>query len=433
MAVIKTQIAVSLVALLGSISTWAEGQNGITGSLQVKSEETDNALKSAENELSERQDSIGGSAAAYYENELLVLDSRYSVNSRRYLEDSQPDRTSTLGATSLRFGKTYNIAELLLSHSRDKVLSSADLADLEKNNDEREIILVQPTLHTSNDSANVVFVQASATDVKYRFEEGRNSSRRGLTTGWQRAISAVDSVALSLAQSDIEFDAAPQANYQMQVATLNYAAKLRSLQYLIELGQSRTNADVGDGYSEPYYNGQLMFENGYNQINLSVAQKISDSSFGSGASTIDASVGQGDIGSNKQEQILIRSADANWTTAIICGQCKVSLQINSTDRKYLEENRKERTIGIEAGFAYLISPAAGLGVRVNRREQTFSQVVPDGRTDFTLDSLNIYFNYKFVNNINARLSLIREEQVSENLTQKYDEVAAGLSVSYTFR
>ena len=430
----KARIAVSLVALMGSVGVWAEGQNGLGGSLRILSEETDNALKNSVDEFSERQDVISANAVAIYENDLVALDANYSISNRRYAKDSQAERTSTLGNTELRLGKDHNLFELLMSHSIQKVLASAELVDLEENNDERQILTAQPMLHTSRDSANVLFVQGDLTDIDYRFEEERNSSRKGGSAGWQRALSSVDKLILAATHTDVEFDLAPQANYQMQTATLSYGAKLRQLSYLIELGQSRTESDAGVDQSKPYYSGQLNFDTGYNQYMLSASQKISDSSYGVGARGIDDS-GEPptDSGSRNQEQMLVRLAEASWTTTLLCDRCRVSTQLYGNEREYLGVKREERSIGASIGLSYRLSNASTIGIKANRREQTFLQVVAEDRDDFTLDSINMYYNYQFANSLSARLLLSQEEQTSEDLTREYNEFRAGISLAYTFK
>jgi len=433
--VIKARIAVSLVALAGSITAWGqEGTNGIGGSLRVSSEETDNALKTPADEVSERQDTISAGAVAIYENDLMALDSRYSLSNNRYSEDSQEERTSILGSTQLRLGKDHHLVELLMSHSRQKVLASAELVDLEENNDERQILLVQPMLHTSRDSADVLFIQGNMTEVDYRFDETRNSSRTGGAAGWQRALSPVDNIGLVANFTDVEFDTAPQANYQMQMFTFNYGVKLRRLSYTIDLGHSSTEAESGDDHSAPYYSGQLNFDTGYNEYSLSASQKMSDSSFGAGSIDIDGGEAPpGDTGSPNQEQMLVRLVEAGWVTAALCERCSVSVHVVGSEREYLGVKREERSVGATIGLSYQLSNAATFGIRANRREQKFAQVEAENRENFTLNDVNVYYNYQFANGISARLLLSQEEQTSEDLAREYDELRAGISLAYTFK
>jgi hypothetical protein len=432
---IKAQAAISLVALLGSISTWAEEKNGIGATLRLLSENSDNALRTSVDEFSERQDSASADLAALYENDFLALNSRYSVSNNHYAEDSQEDRTSVLGSSEFRLGKSYQLAELVISHSSEKVLSSAGLINLDQNNDERQTLVVQPILHTSNDSANVFFVQGNATEVNYRFDELRNSSRQGFVGGWQHAFTAVDTLSLSATQTDVEFDALPEVNYKMRVVTLNYSAKLRRLQYLLEVGHSSTDSEAGRDQSEPYYRVEANFENGYNQYRLTASQKISDSSFGAGVSGFDQSPPgeMGDVGSINQEQMLVRLAEASWTTAVLCSRCELSLQLTSDDREYLDSLRHEELLSANLGVTYLLSNAARLGVKLNRREQSFARIASESRSDFTLDGVSMFYEYRFANGISTRLIASQNEQTSDDLARVYKEGRVGMVVTYRFK
>lgn len=429
---IKAQVAISLVAFLGSLSAWGADKNGVSATLRLLSENTDNALRVPVDEISERQDTASADLAALYENDFLALNSRYSVSDSRYAEQSQEERSSALGSTELRLGKSYQLAELLVSHSRAKVLASAGLNNLDQNNDERQTIVVQPILHIGSDTADMFYVQGNLTDVEYRFDELRNSSRQGFMGGWQHAFTAVDTVSLSATQTDVEFDAVPQVNYKMRVVTLNYRAVLRRLQYLVEVGHSSTNSEFGKDQAEPYLSIDVNFANGYNQYRFSASQKISDSSFGAGVSGIENEP-TGDVGAINQEQMLVRLAQAGWSTDALCARCNFSLQFTGDEREYLESLRKEQSLDASMGLTYELTNAARCGVKVVRREQTFARVVNENRSDFTLDSANIFYEYRFNNGLNTRLSASQSEQVSDDLAREYKEGRVGVALSYQFK
>ncbi|QEY11299.1 hypothetical protein [Cellvibrio sp. KY-YJ-3] len=399
--------------------------------ISLSAQQTDNALKTQTDELSEQQNQLMASAFALYNNEYIALNSDYAVSQMRYEKDSQEERTTTIGKTDFVLGKPHNPFDLKISHSLQKLPKSSAALELESNTDEKQILSVQPGFRTRITGADNFFINANATEVEYRFEEQKNSSRTGVSTGVIHAFSAVDSLSVYLTQSDVEFEFNPDVDYSQTMAVVALETRLRKINYRIELGQSRTDSSRLGKSDDPYYAVQMNYDAGHHQLGLAFNQQITDSSRGFDANAAPGEIpGGSDVTADQLDQVLLRHAELRWSTSVLCGRCDFYLSVYRDEHQFQSLERDEERLGGALGLGYQLSRSATLGFNASRVENKFAATVND--SEFTLDQITVYYNYAFAGGFNLRLFAAEYERSSVDASNEYQELRAGATIGYRF-
>lgn len=427
---------VSLLALViacANASAVEEKQQTYGAILSATTEQSDNALRAPENEISERQDTLQAGVFALYENDLIELDTNYAAAKKYYDKESQRDRDSLTGRTSFKIGKDHHLVDLRVLHVRQKQLVSADAIDLEENQDEKQILTIQPSFHTRITPTDTFFIQGNATDVDYRYQTLSNSQREGATTGLQHSFSSVDLLGIFISHTDVDFEFLPELDYRMQSYAVSYAAQLRKLQYKLELGQSKMQSQFDkddEADTNPYYLITASYATGYNQWDLSVTEQSSDSSMGLGDNAFGEDSGFGDSGSNKPDRIVLKRAQLSWRTTALCDRCTLNLSGVAEEREYLTQERQEQSNGVALGVGYNLSRSANIGARIQLRQQEFEGKSPI--EDFDTTQIGVYYSYNFAGGTSVRLFASEFERKSDSELQDYTELRSGITLSHRF-
>lgn len=423
-------IAACTSATAAAAPTAPAGQD-FGATLSLSAQHTDNALKTETDKLSEQQNELAASAFAIYNNEYIALDANYAVSEMRYEKDSQQARTRTIGKTDLVVGKTHNPFDLKISHSIQKLPKTSTALDLEEETDEKQILTVQPGFRTRITGADNFFINASATEVEYRFEEQKNSSRTGGSVGIIHGFSAVDSLSFYVTQSDVEFEFSPDVDYSQTMAVLAFDTRLRRLSYRIEAGQSRTDSSRLGQNDDPYYALQANYDAGLHQLEFSANQQITDSSRGFSASDVPGEISGGsDVTAEQLDQVLLQHMQLRWSSTALCERCTSYISVFRDEHEFQSLARNEERTGGALGMAYQLSRNATLGLNATRTEQRVDASANEG--EFTLDQLTLYYSYAFSGGIRLRLFGMQYERSTEDNLGDYEELRAGITLGYNF-
>lgn len=404
--------------------------DGYFGSISASAVRTDNGNKSVDNKISELQEQYDLHLGASYENTIGKFEADYAASHRDFSENSQPNKSTLEGHSSLQLGGQSHLAELLVEHSRQTLLNKADSLDLTSNQDEREVITVVPGLNWHLSPANVIFLKGDFSDISYLENELNNSTRAGANLGVLHKITEVDSVQFRLQSTEIEFEYFPASNYSLRSATINYSASLRQLSYSLQVGGNQSETEVGEKYTAPSYLAALTFKSGVNTFGLNIAQELTDTSFGSGNKNTTDGSNSSDGGIGQSSQINRRSADAHWTTTALCDRCTLMFNVQQTRDQYLfnDKNATERGAGITGN--YLISNAATMSVRLTQSEHKFPDITMGVNYKSTVATLE--YSHRFGRNFNVKASYSDEKRVDDNASTGYREKLIGLNLSYSF-
>jgi hypothetical protein len=421
----------------------AAEENHFNTRISFESELTDNASKrnlastiTESDKVKERVDIYSINVGTFFQNDWALLNADYDARRENYSKASYPDSSTFEGTTAVTFGSQHQSASLLLSHSRQSLLTAPDAVDLVSNRDERDIVKAQPMLKLRLGNADSFFLKGSIAKVDYSEIETKNSERTGGELGWERGLNKTDKLLILLQKSTTKFEAFPLANYGYESATAIYSVQLSRLSYTLQAGQNRATREQSvKSYARPSYNLEASYTYGDSQFSLAASQEITDSSSGNGNRTALTEVGRSSAGVGL-DIINLRSVELAWQGKILCQDCTVSVNAIETleDYQELDEDGKEQMLG--ANFGYRFSNAASINVRIDHRKRLFFD--SNSRGDFSANRARINYSYNFSTEFGASLYAQSEKRkalgFSQNLStnRDYDENIIGLGLSYRF-
>lgn len=391
---------------------------------------SDNALRTSNDKISERQDEYRISILADYENSLIDLDTDYRASENRFDKETQPDRSVIEGNAELLIGKANHPVDLLLVHSRRSVLGAPDQLNLLQNEDERQIFSAIPTVRLRLSPVDNLLVRGDYTDVDFRYADIFNSERTGGSLIWQHRFSSISELEVAAQHTEISYAALPGNDYEFQSASITYSTELRYLSYRVSAGYNVSKPEVGEEFSAPSYRVEVDYRTGFNTFSLRASQQITDTSLGDGNRGLLDNINLEDATGVGLDQFESRVAELRWQNQSICNRCSAYASLLYEQEQYqtLIEDNNQNVASI--GFNYQISRASSIGFEASRRERRFESDV--NRTDFTLNSVGVDYRYTFINDLDVQLFFIFDKSESDGDLLTYKERVSGVALAYTF-
>jgi len=432
-----SQLLVCSFILLPAANVVAQEAKGDFFDLEVSVDhrKSDNALRSSldEMKISEAQDSYRANLGAHYQNEWSQFFANYKAEKEVFQRNSQPDLTSLDGLASLTLGNDYQPLSLLLQHSRQSMLDTPDAIDLTNNRDTQEIFTISPAAKTHLSAADSLMIMGSYTDVSYKEDDQKKLEQKSVRLAWIHGISKTDTVQVFAQQMDASFENSPQANYQLQAASVQYQVTLKRFSYQLQAGYNKAITEVTDkDFSAPSYAIDSAYKSGAHNFTLSLSQSITDTSLGGGSQS-DFNMTNG-VGLTAKgvglDLINLRSANIGWTTTALCERCSFGLRANTMRQDYqqLDEDGQESSVG--AHIKYNLSRALSLSVSADHRKREFAAETT--RSGFDSDDITLLVNYEISKGLNLKVYVEQEKRKSDDVTQAYTENLTGLNLSYQF-
>lgn len=406
--------------------------NDFSASVSASSQISDNSKKtsSAEEAVEERQDIYRLGLRGDYSNWLIDADVDYQLYAQKFAKQSQEDEEYADGSATLVFGKDHNPVGLELSHSRRMLLRSPSDVALLQNMQEREIISAQPVLRTRLSAADLIYVMGRAENVRFIDGSNQDSKRNGGSFGWAHAISKTSAFNLGGHYTDIKFDRMPASDYSLAGVNLAYSVKLRSLDYIIDIGYNETAPEIGEKESAPTYNIRLGYDTGYNMLEVYAGRQITDSSFGNGNLAGPGQIPGTDGFSQNLSKIDRKTVGLNFSSKAICTRCTFTLGASLTDDDYLERDEDMRNTYYRSSFAYAISEASSISLRLDRSEYKQEQDFADA--DHEMNYLSLEFTHTFASGFDIRLFGRAEKRTSDQEGSNYKENIVGIGLGFVF-
>lgn len=414
------------------IPTGAMAANIFDARVSATSEFTDNANRTEQDQLSERQDQYELSVGTEYTNTLLEFQADYSASEHRFAEDSQERRSLLQGRSSLLIGKPHQPVDLLLSHNRQSVLNEPDDVDLLRNTDERTIWSAVPTARWGFTSVDTLVLQGNYSEIDYRRNELRNSERTGGSLSWQHDLSSTDQLNVTAQQTQVSFDAVPTFDYDYNAYSASYSAQLRQLSYTVALGYNETQPQVGEDFSGPSYRLNLNYVAAAQTFNLSASQFITDSSQAGGNERDFRDFDPLDATVSELDQLERTDVSLGWRGEAICDNCSLNAQLvyQRDDYQMLDEDNQEQ--GVNLGLDYRLSQRSSADISLQYREHNFDSETIRG--DYTNTQLRVGYQYTFVNDLGLRVfGSLNERDSDDDLSGRdYEENIIGVGLNYSF-
>jgi hypothetical protein len=404
--------------------------DGYFGSISASVFHSDNGNKSVVNKISEVQEQYDFTLGASYENYIGKFEADYGVSYRRFSEETQPNKSTLEGHSALQLGHPSEVAELLIEHSRQTLLSKPDSVDLTSNQEEREVLAITPKLNWHFTSADTLFVQGNFSDISYLEDELNDSTRASGTLGLLHNITEVDSLGLNINSTKVDFEFFPAANYTLRSAFLTYAVHLRQLSYSFKAGGSQSETDTGEKYTGPTYLASLTFKSGVNTFELNIARELTDTSFGGGNKTPATDNHSSDGGIDLSSQINRKRVDARWSTTGICTRCTLTANVFKTDDEYLSINKNASETGVNIVGDYLLSSASNLSLSFTQSDHRLPGDLLGENYKRTISSLA--YTHRIGKSFSVKASFSDEKRTDNNSLTGYREKLVGVNVGYSF-
>lgn len=392
--------------------------------------ESDNALKTPEDELSETQNRYSASIQGDWDKQWFDANVQYTAYRETFADDSQEGESYLQGDSALKFGNANNLFNLDFRHSRRTLLKETADTPLTTNQEEREIFSIMPSARFDITGSDELVAYADLSSTRYLESELRDSDRNTYGIDHQHDFSTADKINLGLKKVNSEFIYFPEADYELNSAVMVYSVSLRKLSYSLGAGRDQTKPEVGDEHSSPHYEASLNYKTGANQIRLYVDQSITDSSFGQGMELAIPDVFGVDAATNQISMIERRASGVNFSTTALCARCDLALGLTQFQDEYVESESESTQRGASLTFRYNFSPRALLLLShsISDQEPLVGQVTDEYRQVYS----RISFRYQFLKSFSLDLFHENEKRSSDTLSRDYQENFTGLALGYHF-
>jgi hypothetical protein len=392
--------------------------------------ESDNALKTSENQISEKQNRYLATLRGDWVNDWLDANMQYGASKETFADDSQQGESYLQGDSQIKLGNAQSILNLDLRHSRRTLLQ--DVADVPTtdNQEEREIVSVMPSANFKLTGSDGLMLFADLSRTRYLETKARDADRNTYGANYNHAFTAVDSLRLSVKNAESEFIYFPAANYTMNSASLVYQVNLRKLSYSLGAGKDQTELESGEEESVPHYEASLNYKSGANSFRVYLDQSMTDSSLGQGLNFAVSDIPAVDAAATDVGLIKRRGGGIDLSTTAVCVRCELTLAFMRTKDIYMASAAESTQQGVTANLRYTFSPQALLLLShsISDQEPLSGQLVDEYRQSLT----RIAFQYRFLTNISLEIFTEKEERSSDSAVQDYTENFTGLSLAYHF-
>ena len=392
--------------------------------------ESDNALKTSGNEISEQQNRYAASIEGDWLTEWLSANVQYAATKDTFSDNSQQDESYLQGDSAVKLGNATSILNLDLRHSRRTLLQDIAAAPTTANQEEREIVSAVPSARFQMSGSDELILSADFSRTRYLESEARDADRNTYGVNYNHDFSAVDTVNLRVKKTESEFLFFPSANYNLTSVAAVYQVNLRKLSYSIGAGRDKSEPEIGEVQSTPHYEASLNYKSGANSFRVYLDQSMTDSSIGQGLDfaisdvpVVDAAIT--DIGIIKRI-----TGGVDWNTTSVCARCDLTLGFADTKDMYVDSDSESTQKSATINFRYTFSPRAQTLIMhgISDQEPVLGQLTESYRQSIT----RLSFQYSFLRNISLEIFTEKEGRSSDSGVQDYTENFTGLALAYHF-
>lgn len=397
-----------------------------TASVSVKSAESDNATKSIEEPIVERQDTYLLTLSGDYDNTFLKTEVDYTGSDERFEKDSQESRSYLEGSSMLLLGALTDPMDIQFKHSRTELLGTPDAINITNNQDERETLTVIPRVKKRISSSDLVIASVDYTQVGFLKNSLNDSERTSAQLNWLHQSTKVSQLNFQVQRTDIAFEEFSDADYVYSSAVATYSTQLRKLGYTVAAGYNRSERSNDETYGSPTYAFSITYNETLNSLQLMVSQAITDSSMGGGNFS---NPGSGVDSAYKVDQIERKNASITWLGNFICDKCSLAVSVNKGVDDYVVLPDKIDSQGGTLDFSYSISKKSSFSLRASKSEQQFvGDLVGQ---DYVLNFASASYRYEFDTGISLRFFVGQEERKSDDAMKEYKEKLVGGELAWT--
>lgn len=421
---VKQLMALVMLALssVGGVA----GENVWAG-LGVKSTWTDNARRTAQDKITERQDRVNLNIGADYQGSVSKIDADYRVSWNNFSKKTQENDTTMEGQGAIRLGKSGFPLGLDLSHSQRQTLDQQQ-DDLLENQDQRQISQARPYINLRASKRDNIFISGNYTDVRYRDAKNQNSTSTGSSLVWQHRVTPIDSVGLGVSESDSNFESRNGNGYTYQSAWVNYSSQLRHLSYSLYFGQNKYITDGLKANSRPTYNIDITTDALAQRLNINLSQRFTDTSRGNGNGN---SLSLGTPSNSNQEVDIyeLRSGQVTWSVQPFCNVCGFNLSGRYERELYETTDQDSLSTQLQASFSYRIKPKTEISIRLRGQDYEYDT---DSSKDYRQTGAGIRINRSLAYDLTLIFDFRFDERNFQDSSRNYREHTFGLGINYNY-
>lgn len=419
-----------LVLQLFSVTCFAESE--IMAS--VSSHLSNNARKTSDNKVSERQEQVALQALLNYENSYSSTSIDYSATRYFFEKNSQDEKDIVEGGASIVLGKPTGLLGAELSHSQRALKTTPDGVDLVENIDERQILTAKPYIRARTTKVDTIVISAEQTEIQYRSDTGIDSSRTGASVNWRHSLSNIDDLSLNLNSTEIKFKDMPRNDYSFRSATVAYTARLKKLDYRAEFGVNKMLRDENnlnplrsESYSSPTYKLDVNYISAGNSFNINGQRLLTDTSIGNGNDPAD--IGNSDSSNQIFDRYELREVGVAWENSSVCLLCKLGVNVSAKNERYEVLPEDLFAYISKLYFSYSLSPTSDLNLTLTSEDNDYDE----GARYEDYKQLTSYLAYTYSPQIGVDLVVFAQQQSRTGGHREYDEGMLGLKVSYMYK
>lgn len=408
----------------------APAQDHFSAEVNAESIFTDNALKTANDELSERQDTLSIGVNGQQTNRYNSLKLAYSADHTYFSENSQEDANTIEGDAQWILGKEFDWFNLTLEDSRRKVLRSSTATPLLSNTGERELITITPQFRLHVSPVDQIIIGASREDVQIKRVAAADAVRDTAHLIWQHNLSPTDQLLFSLNQGESTRQTSDEPDYQYQIASLGYQARLSHLGYGINLGYQKTQTKGQADFDKPNYQINLSYDKNGHSISFEASSAVTDTLFGDGnGNSLDNTLTQDSL-SQAYDLVKLSQASLSWASPSLWRGLRLNAQTQYSSHDYytLAEDYTEQAVALSLNYNFAVHTRGTL--QLERGDSSFDQTLLN--SDYQEDNILLRVSHEFARDLSADFLLRTIKRHSDGAGNEYSERRVGVSVRYQF-
>ena len=395
----------------------------------VGAEYHSNAARVSDNEQSDVA-SVARAAIAWRDAiEPLTADVGYSIEHRDFVDDVDQDETAVDGSAELTWNALPRLLNVLVQHQVSQSQTNLRTADTAANREQRSVLTggLDGFLHLS--SVDSLVIRPRYSEVTFEESEQSDSQRTSGDVAWRHALDALSAVNVSLGAGAVQFDE-PGSDYDFGSFQVGYAATLARLTYSLDVGLTQIKRDVGEDVDGNTLHAALSYRGDGFEVGGTAVNELTDSSIGlSGNEFSLPDFSNNDSNFDEVDVVERSQIDLFWRQQLnVASSFQFGVGASNDDYDTLP-NDQEMAYA-QVGYQYTANVFWNFAADA-RYEKTDFVDDPIGR-EYTDMTLTLTAQYHFSPELDAQMSLSREERDADTAGEEYDDNIAILSVSYRF-
>jgi hypothetical protein len=358
----------------------------------------------------------------------LSADIGYGVEYRDYQDDVEDDETAVNGRANLNWRALPRRLDVILQHQISETQTDLRTVDTPSNRERRSVLTGGLNGYLNFSSVDSLVISPRYTEVTFSESEQSDSQRSSVGASWVHALDAVSRFTVGGDVGRVKFNDTPQQDYDSQLVQVGYETALARLSYSVSGGVSRFDRDELDDVDGHLIRAGVNYQGDGFDVGGNFVSELTDSSIGLSANEFSLTNFQAnDTNFNQVDVIQRTQMDLFWTRQFDASRT-LNLTVGATRDDYDIQPQDQDRAYVEAGYRHALSTFLTLDARA-RFERTEFTDDPLGR-EYDDTRVTLAAQYRFTQDLDATLSLSREERSADDELFEYTDNVAMLTINY---